>query len=358
MTATLPKAEFIKWVFMNYQPCTEAKVGKTIYAEMRIDTTSWTKEGVWAVAYYKDTGARIISWTGTLYAGLAHTERSAAITMPNKPITVVFEAHHWDGSNYVKDVVKEVTVALIAEEPVPPDEPPTDGLYICPDCGLSFATSDELMAHYQSVHEAPTPPPTEPPEIPTDEAPIRRTLLLTCKEYRAGSLVKMGYSIDAIKGAVNLAFSQYGGYRLDEATVDKDTIRLEITETGSPIFIVLIPLIIKFIVYALTIIGVYIIVYKYFCVKEMEAEAEAETARADQDKAFYDAIKELDEATREQLIKDYLSMQEGRQADDDDVDAWEMMQKFMEYLPYILIGVFVIIMLGYVTPFIPKPKGK
>jgi len=95
---------------------TSAYKDDTVEAKVTVDSTSWTSENIWINVYLKETGAGIIYWSGTLYLGLS-TTKSGTFSMPGQGVTVVFEAYHHDGTNWIRDAYTERSVSLLKITP-------------------------------------------------------------------------------------------------------------------------------------------------------------------------------------------------------------------------------------------------
>jgi len=90
----------------------QAKAGEVVNVKATIDTTAWFYENVWLNVYVKETGKGIIYWSGSLILGISST-KTGTFTMPDRNVTVVFEAYHHDGTKWIKDATIEKSVTLI-----------------------------------------------------------------------------------------------------------------------------------------------------------------------------------------------------------------------------------------------------
>jgi len=95
---------------------TSAYSGDIVTATVTVDSTSWTSESIWINVYVKETGEGVIYWSGTLYLGLS-TTKSGTFTMPSQSVTVVFEAYHYDGTDWIRDAYTERSVTLLKITP-------------------------------------------------------------------------------------------------------------------------------------------------------------------------------------------------------------------------------------------------
>jgi len=95
-----------------------AEAGQIVSVTATIDVISWLDVwlNAWLNVYVKETGTGIIYWSDVLRFGIAAT-KTGTFAMPDQGVTVVFEAYYHNGTDWIRDHVVEVPVALGAPAP-------------------------------------------------------------------------------------------------------------------------------------------------------------------------------------------------------------------------------------------------